>query len=100
MSVVAGRSTEDLEAMLAAAFEIKECCRVLGKVQANLVGEILKDQGTFYEMQHYPKGDVYDAETHSQYYYHAHRPDSGEHGHFHTFLRAKGMPPGVLPVPY
>jgi hypothetical protein len=39
---------------------------------------------------------VYDNETHSQYYYHSHRED--EHGHFHTFLRKKGMPKGCLPV--
>lgn len=96
----AGWSREDLELSLAAGYEVRECFRVLGKVGLNVVGEILKDQGTFYELQHYPKGDVYDPETHSQYYYHAHRPESGEHGHFHTFLRAPGMPKGVRPAPY
>ena len=89
-----------LEAMLAAGREIRECCRVLGKVRANVVGEILRDQGPFYEHRHYPKGDVFDAETFSQYYYHAHRAGSGEHGHFHTFLRAGGMPEGARPVPH
>ncbi|HUE45799.1 MAG TPA: hypothetical protein VMO81_06055, partial [Aestuariivirgaceae bacterium] len=44
--------------------------------------------------------DVYDAEFHAQYYYHAHRAESGEHGHFHTFLRSKAMPPQASPVPY
>ncbi len=95
-----GLEREELETMLAAGYEARECMRVLEKVGLNLVGEILKGQGTFYELQHYPKGDVYDHETHSQYYYHAHRPESGEHGHFHTFLRAAGMPPGVRPAPY
>lgn len=91
---------EELEVMLAAGYEVRECMRVLYKVGLNVVGEILKGQGTFYEMQHYPKGDVFDPDTHSQYYYHAHRPESGEHGHFHTFLRAAGMPKGICPAPY
>jgi len=63
-----------------------------------VVGECLRGQGTFYELDHFPEGDVYDHETHAQYYYHAHRGLDGEHGHFHTFLRAKGMPAGVAPV--
>lgn len=91
---------EQLERMDAAGAEILECYRVLKKASANVVGQVLAHQGTFYELDHYPKGDVYDKETFSQYYYHAHRPESGEHGHFHTFLRAKGMPGGVAPVPY
>lgn len=91
---------QECELMLQAGYEVRECFRVLDKVGLNVVGEILKDQGTFYELQHYPKGDVYDMETHAQYYYHAHRPESGEHGHFHTFLRAKGMPRDIRPAPY
>jgi hypothetical protein len=43
---------------------------------------------------------VYDRETHAQYYYHAHRSEAGEHGHFHCFLRPKGMPPDVSPITY
>lgn len=43
------------------------------------------------------RSDVYDPDSHAQYYYHAHR--DGEHGHFHCFLRAAGMPEGVAPVP-
>lgn len=91
---------EQLERMDAAGAEILECYRLMKKASANVVGQVLANQGTFYEFDHYPKGDVYDRETCSQYYYHAHREESGEHGHFHTFLRAKGMPDGVEPVPY
>ena len=90
--------SEWLARMNAAADEILECYRVLKKGNANIVSEILKGQGTFYEWDHYPEGDVYDGETHAQYYYHAHR--EGEHGHFHTFLRKKGMKEDVKPVPY
>ena len=86
--------------MAAAGEEILDCYRVLSKAGANVVGEVLKGQGKFYEWNHYPKGDVFDAETHSQYYYHAHRGNENEHGHFHTFLRQPGMPPDVEPVPY
>ena len=91
---------ERLQAMLAAGEEILECYRVLTKAGLNIVGELLKGQGTFYEYDHYPKGDIYDEEFSSQYYYHAHREEQGEHGHFHTFLRAGAIPEGVEPVPY
>lgn len=86
-----------LERMRAAGEEARECERALRKGGLNLVGEVLRGQGKFIKLNHYPKGDIYDRETHSQYYYHAHRPD--EHGHFHTFLRAKGMPPAARPAP-
>ncbi len=93
---VATLSTELLEAMAEAGDEVNECCRVLARTGDNVVGEVLRGQGTFYEYNHCPAGDVYDYETHAQYYYHAHR--KGEHGHFHTYLREKGMPEGCEPV--
>ena len=85
-------SQQDLEEMWSAGQQVLNCYRVLAKSNDNIVGELLKGQGTFYEMDHYPPGDVFDSETNSQYYYHAHR--GGEHGHFHTFLRSDGMPAG------
>lgn len=90
-----------LEDMAAAAGEIRECERLLGKTQHNVVSEVLRGGGEFYEWDHYPAGDVFDPETHAQYYYHAHPAElrGGEHGHFHTFLRPKGMPPGIAPAP-
>ncbi len=91
--------TARLQAMLAAADELLKVYRVIAKTEDNIVGLLLRQSETFYEWDHYPKGDVYDPETHSQYYYHAHRGATGEHGHFHTFLRARGMPPGVRPLP-
>ncbi|MEQ9641844.1 MAG: hypothetical protein RIM84_17605 [Alphaproteobacteria bacterium] len=91
---------ERLQSMAAAGDEVRECYRVLEKTDANVVGEILKGQGTFYEWDHYPEGDVFDAETDSQYYYHAHRGATGEHGHFHLFLRPDGMPKGISPMPW
>ncbi len=87
---------ERLEDMASAGAQILECYRVLEKGGSNVVGEVLRGQGTFYEFNHYPDGDIYDPDTHSQFYYHSHR--EGEHGHFHTFLREKGMPADCRPV--
>ncbi len=91
-----------LQGMLEAGDKIKNCYRLLQKNEqhGNIVREVLRDQGTFYELEHYPKGDVHDSDSHSQYFYHAHRGIDGENGHFHTFLRAKGMPGSPEPVPY
>ena len=90
----------ELEIMRAAGDKILECYRVLEKTDTNTVAELLAGHGTFYEYDHYPKGDVYDRETHAQYYYHAHRMDIGEHGHFHTFLRRKGIPEDIEAAPF
>ncbi len=94
-------SKERLEDMAAAGARVVEVHRLLKKTGDNVVGEILKGQGKFYEWNHYPEGDVYDAESHSQYFYHAHAAGLrvSEHGHFHTFLRPKGMPQGIKPAP-
>ena len=89
-----------LEAMAEAAEVVVDCHRVLAKSGENMVSELLRGIETFYEWDHYPEGDIYDHETHSQYYYHAHPKEErpGEHGHFHTFLRPKGMPKGIKPA--
>jgi hypothetical protein len=91
---------ERLEAMLEAGREAVNCHRVLAKSGDNIVGELLKGHETFFEWDHYPSGDVYDRDSHSQYYYHAHPQEEriGEHGHFHTFLRPKGMPDDIRPA--
>ena len=98
-------STPRLERMAEAGARVLECYRVLAKSNANVVGEVLRGGGEFYEWEHYPTGDVFDFETNAQYYYHAHPPEDRanqwgpEHGHFHTFLRPKGMPAGIRPAP-
>lgn len=86
----------ELRAMLMAGAEVLECHWVLRKAGLNLVGEVLRGQGTFYEYSHYPADDVYDTDTRAQYYYHAHR--GSEHGHFHTFLRKPGLAVGRAPL--
>ena len=99
------QSVDRLRSMAAAGAQVLECYRVLQKSDANIVSEVLRGQGDFFEWDHYPNGDVYDWESHSQYYYHAHPPEKraniwgDEHGHFHTFLRPKGMPKGIEAAP-
>lgn len=94
-------SRRELESMLSAGAKVLESKRVLANTGDNVVGELLRDSATFYEWNHYPEGDVFDPNSNAQYYYHAHPKDErpGEHGHFHTFLRPKGMPPGIEPAP-
>ena len=91
---------ETMEEMLATGRDLLDWRAILAKSGDNLVGDVLKNQGTFYILDHYPKGDVFDPESHAQWYYHAHdkseRP--GEHGHFHTFVRGGGMPEGIAPA--
>jgi hypothetical protein len=95
---LASLGDRQLAASLAAIEDIRECYRVLEKGGLNIVGEVIKGQGPFYEMDHYPKEDVYDRDAASQYYYHAHREDHAEHGHFHLFLRNGALPAGIEPV--
>ncbi len=96
-STLSDLSGNQLRRMLAAGEDILECHRVLKKGGLNIVGEVIKGGDTFYEWNHYPEGDIFDPDSHSQYYYHNHR--EGEHGHFHVFLRQPGMAKGTKPVP-
>ncbi len=94
-----GRAT--LEAMAAAGGEVMECRRVLARSGDTVVGEALGTAPDAVEWSHYPAGDVYDPLSHAQYFYHVHPPAEriqGEHGHFHAFLRPRGMPPGTRPL--
>lgn len=67
----------------------------------NLLHYTLKRKRQHLKMQHYPKGDRIDYTTGAQYFYHCHREDeiSQEHGHFHLFLRQKGIPKSITPTP-
>ena len=87
-----------LKRLAEAGAQVRESMSALEKAELNLVGECLRGQGDFYEFSHYPQDDVYDTDSKSQYYFHTHRGLNGEYGHFHTFLRAAGMPPMIAPV--
>lgn len=90
-------SPHERAVMLEAAAEVERCQHALAKAGLNVVGELLKGHEGFYEMNHYPDGDVFDRDSHSQYYYHAHREGGVEHGHFHTFIRGAGIGAHLLP---
>ena len=49
-------SNEELETMVEAGQEVTEIHRLLAKTSDNIVGELLKNNGTFYEWDHYPPG--------------------------------------------
>jgi hypothetical protein len=86
-----------------AAAVIRECRRVLVANGSTLAREAVGKSGKVGDWRHYPAGDVYDPSSHAQYFYHRHPAaegvaDEAEHGHFHLFLRAEGMPRGVKPL--
>ncbi len=89
-----------LAAMLDVGREVLEWRRILAKTGDTVVGVVLRHEGPFYLLDHYPKGDVFDPDSHAQWYYHAHdkKDRPGEHGHFHTFIRGGGMPRGIEPA--
>jgi hypothetical protein len=93
-------SWAEIEQMVSASAVISDCRRELAARNRNIVSEVLADTLAS-EWRHYPDGEVYDPKSHAQYFYHTH-PVSGrpvrEHGHFHTFLRADGMPVGAAPL--
>ena len=91
----------DIERMTAAAALIREIENKFAARNASVVSEIMAGHATISDWHHYPEEDVYDPASHAQYFYHSHplRPRAvREHGHFHTFLRAEGMPVGVAPL--
>ena len=49
-----------LRAEILYGLQIIECYCMLQKAEFNIVGEVLKEQGKFYELEHYPKDDVFD----------------------------------------
>jgi hypothetical protein len=80
---------------------LTECRRAFAGQPGGILGAVCADGPGFAEWRHYPVGEVYDPHSHAQYFYHAHpaaQRTAREHGHFHTFLRADGMPAGVAPL--
>jgi hypothetical protein len=92
---------EALLRMADAGVKVVDCIRDLHANRSNLVIEALRGSGDFTEWEHYPPDDVRDPKSHAQYYFHAHSPDdrdAPDYGHFHTFMRSKGMPAGICPA--
>jgi hypothetical protein len=92
---------DDLHTMYEAAAEATDCAAALAARGTNPVTEALDGATVVEEWMHFPPGDVVDPATHSQYYYHAHAAEervTGEHGHFHTFVRPKQIAPQLQPA--
>ena len=89
-------SRDRLERMEVAATRIVDCMHALNQAAENLITVALRGSDEFLEWDHYPSGDIYDPNSHAQYYFHCHPPDERaepDYGHFHTFLR---LPAGKL----
>jgi hypothetical protein len=100
MSAPARLDRPELEAMAACGRAASEAVEALARQGQTVVDAALAG-GALGEWTHHPADDVYDPATHAQFFYHAHPPGGrgdGEHGHFHVFLRARGMPAGVRPL--
>ncbi|MDX1580806.1 MAG: hypothetical protein R3360_04185, partial [Alphaproteobacteria bacterium] len=91
---------EDREAMAEAAVRVVEIAQGLAEKGENVVSLVTHETDTFEEWRHYPKGDIFNTATASQFYYHSHNGAADEHGHFHTFIRSKGLPEDLEPVPH
>jgi hypothetical protein len=86
-----------------AAATLRECRRVLTAQGSTILHEVTEGAGDIAAWQRYPAGEVYDPDNHAQYFYHCHAAPAGsapggEHGHFHLFLRAEGIPAGITPL--
>ena len=87
--------------MREAAAIVVDCRAAFAARPGGVLGALVADGASLVEWRHYPAGEVYDPHSHAQYFYHAHPAAlriAGEHGHFHTFLRAEGMPAGSTPL--
>jgi hypothetical protein len=99
-------SRAEIAQMERAATVLAECRERLAASRRSILAEIASGAGALdgnglVDWRHYPTGEVYDPASHAQYFYHVHPADRRpprEHGHFHTFLRAEGMPSGVVPL--
>jgi len=94
-------SPAEINQMIAAAAVIRDCRRNLAARNTDVVGEVTAGSARLCPWRHYPEAEVYDPRSHAQYFFHAHPQDyrqAPERGHFHTFMRAEGMPKGVAPL--
>ena len=90
----------EIARMEEAAAALDEHRRALVDGRGGILAEIAPEGGALAPWRHYPEEEIYDPHTHAQYFFHVHPPDGRpgpEYGHFHVFLRAEGMPPGVAP---
>ncbi len=95
-AVPAHRATK----MAAAGRAVNESLEALAQDNTTPVTAVMKAKSGPEQWMHYPEGDIRDRKTFAQYYFHSHPTQlrGGEYGHFHTFIRARGIPEGVAPA--
>jgi hypothetical protein len=87
-----------------AAATLRDCRQVLADRGRTILDEVTGGEVDIAAWRRFPEGEVYDPASHAQYFYHCHAvpPERDlprdEHGHFHLFLRAEGMPTGITPL--
>ena len=88
-----------------AAAVLCDCRQVLAARGSTILDEATEGAVDIAAWRRFPEGEVYDPASHAQYFYHCHSaPAEGspagrdEHGHFHLFLRAEGVPTGITPL--
>ena len=65
-------SRAEIERMTSAAAVIRDCSRELAARDASLLSEVTAGTAAISEWRHYPEGEAYDPNSHSQYFFHAH----------------------------
>lgn len=77
--------------------EIAFCETILAKGGLNVLSDTFRGVSDIEAWEHYPPGDVFDPSSNAQWFYHCHPASegSGEHGHFHCFIRPDG-PEGAI----
>ena len=101
--IIEGGSVNGREREAAAVAILRECRQVLTARGSTILREVTEGADDIAAWQRYPAGEVYDPANHAQYFYHCHAAPAGsapgaEHGHFHLFLRAEGIPAGITPL--
>lgn len=81
---LSGYSQTDLLTMRRCGLEAKAWLKSCDLTGRSIIAELAEHSKSFKRFAHSPKDDVFDEETQSQYYFHAHR--DAEHGHFHLFM--------------
>ena len=88
-----------------AAAALRDCKRVLAARGRTILDEVTEGAIDIAAWRRFPEGEVYDPASHAQYFYHCHAApaqrhptECEEHGHFHLFLRAEGVPAGITPL--
>ena len=97
--------TVDWKREAAAAAVLRECRAALAARGSTVIRELLGGGEEIAEWRHYPDGEIYDAASHVQYFFHRHSGASAvglscpdEVGHFHLLLRGEGIPAGARPL--